>query len=162
MSSDVMSYSPNVLSKEEIQACLSVIKEGDAVNLKFAEKELPQAVVVAVKREGQNLVGVGAIKRKRPDYSSKIAKNSGFSFDQNMHELGYVAVKKSHQRQGLSHQITAKLLSTFQGRPIFATTSHEGMKRTLKTAGFIRQGTEWQGKTGNLLSLWIKDADSSK
>lgn len=162
MNSDVIPYSPDVLSKEEIQACLSVIEEGCAVNLKSAARELPLAMVVAIKRKGQDIVGVGAIKRKRPDYASKIAKRSGFSFDENSHELGYVAVKKSHQGQGLSHEITAKLLCTFQGRPIFATTSHERMKRTLKRADFIRQGKEWQGKKGKLLSLWIKDADSSK
>jgi len=156
-----MSYSPGALSKEEIRQCLSVIEDGCAVDPEWAAAEFPLAMVVAIARKGQDIVGVGAIKRKRPQYASTIAQSSGFSFNTNSHELGYVAIKKTHQKLGLSHEITAKLLSTFQGRPIFATTSHEGMKRTLEKAGFVREGEEWKGKNGKL-SLWIKDADSPK
>lgn len=136
--------------------CLSVIKEGDAVNLKSAERELPLAMVIAVKHDGKDIVSVGAIKRERPGYAAQKAKDSGFPFDENIHELGYVAVRKSHQGQGLSHIITAKLLSAFKNRPIFATTSCDRMKGTLKKAGFVQQGKEWKGTKENLLSLWIK------
>ena len=70
-------------------------------------------------------------------------------------ELDYVAVMKSYRGNGVSHEIIAKLLSNFQSRPIFATTSNDAMKNTLSRAGFVQQGTEWQGTNGQL-SLWIK------
>jgi predicted GNAT family N-acyltransferase len=149
---------PTDLSKEEIQACLSVVKEGDAVNLKSATSELPQAMMIAFRREGQNIVAVGVIKQKRPYYASTVAKTSGFVFDENIHELGYVAVTKTHRNRKLSHKITAELLSSFQSRPIFATTSEEAMKKVLEKAAFVKQGKEWQWKKGNRLSLWIKSA----
>lgn len=135
--------------------CLSVIGEGDAVNLKSAQRELPLATVV-VKRDSQDIVAVGAIKRQRPEYASTISVKSGFSFDKNIHELGYVAVRESHRGRGMSHEISAKLLSEFKSRPLFATTSHDGMKRNLQKAGFVQRGKEWTGTKGNLLSLWIK------
>ena len=46
------------------------------------------------------------------------------------------------------------LLSDRQGF-VFATTSHEHMKKTLARAGFVRKGKEWKGKTGGL-SLWTR------
>lgn len=160
MKTDVLSYSPDDL-KEEIQACVTLIKEGCAVDPESAAAELPRSIVVAIQRDGQDIVAIGAIKRKRPGYASGIARKSGFPFNENSHELGYVAVKESHRRRGLSQEITAKLLAAFQSRPLFATTSNEGMKRTLEKAGFVRQGNEWLGKKGKL-SLWIKNTDFSK
>ena len=155
MKSELTCHVPDVLSKEEIFSCLCVIKEGEAVNFKSAENELPQAMVVAIQRVGREIVGVGVIKRRRTEYATDIAVKSGFSFDHTMHELGYVAVKKSHRGNQYSHKITEKLLSSFQSRPIFATTSNPRMKETLRKEGFLQQGKEWKGRTGNLLSLWI-------
>jgi hypothetical protein len=59
------------LSPDEIKACLVVLKEGDAVDVKTAERELPRAVTVAVARVGEDVVGMGAIKRQRPLYAKK-------------------------------------------------------------------------------------------
>jgi hypothetical protein len=153
----------NILTKEEVQAnfpaILSVIEQGGAVSLKSAKRRLPQAIIVAVVRDGQDIVGVGTIKRKRPKYAAKIAERSGFTFDQNTHEIGYIAVAESYRRKGMSHQIIGKLLSAFGGGAVFATTSCVVMKKTLKAAGFVQRGEEWQGKNGVLLSLWIRDGD---
>ena len=155
-------FVPAELYKEEIQACIFLIQQGGAIeNPKSVVEELPRAIVIAVKRDGTDVVGVGAIKRKRPSYASGIAKSSGFLFDANTHELGYVAVKKSHRKRGISHEIAAKLLSTFQTKPLFATTSHDAMKLTLKNAGFVQRGNEWPG-VKRVLSLWIKTQVSER
>src|SRR5437899_1949028 len=95
----------STLSKDVIEACISVIKEGCAVDSAQAAKYLPKAKVVAILRTEQEIVGVGAIKAPRPKYASEIAKDSGFSFDKNMPELGYVARRKSHSGNKLSEQI---------------------------------------------------------
>jgi RimJ/RimL family protein N-acetyltransferase len=155
MENNVIIFQPSTLLEQDALACISVIKEGNAVNLKSAGQELPLAAV-AIYRDNGQIIAVGAIKRPRPSYASSISERSCFPFNSNSHELGYVAVKKTHQKQGLSYKITDALLSTHKSYPIFATTSHEGMKRTLKKAGFIQEGTEWKGKRGDMLSLWIK------
>lgn len=148
------------LTKEELAACLAVIKEGCAVDSVSAKRELPKAKAVVTVRFGDEIVAVGVIKRARPRYAAKIATYSGFSFDKNMLELGYVARKESHSGNKFSQQIVARLLAVLADVPLFATTSHKTMKATLKAAGFVRQGREWPGRKKNKLSLWIKDGAS--
>jgi len=161
MNDDVQVYAPAELSEHEISACISLVQKGGALeNPKFAADGLPRAIMIAVKRTGNEIVGVGAIKQKRTSYAADKARKSGFKFDSNAHELGYVVVKESNRGKGISQRITAKLLSVFQIRPLFATTSCPWMKRTLEKAGFDRRGNEW-GKKGKL-SLWIKSADSTQ
>ena len=159
MKDDIQCCAGISLSNEEREACISLIKEGGAVDPKNAEAELPLAKLVTIKRAGKNIVGVGAIKRCRPQYAYSIAEKSKFQFDPCSHEFGYVAIKESHRNQRLSHMITEKLLSKFQERPLFATTSNENMKRTLRKAGFVQRGEEWMGKKEQL-SLWIKNGES--
>ena len=151
----------NNLSNEVIDACVKLIRQGDAVDPESAKAELPLAEMVAMRRAGQKVVAIGAIKRRRPKYAADIAQKSGFSFDHNMLELGYVSVGKSHQGQGLSHQIVTSLLTALPDRSLFATTSYERMKGTLKKADFILKGNEWQGNKSQL-SLWIKSGKSGQ
>jgi len=159
MMDDIQCYQGISLSKEELEACILLIKKGGAVDPKYAKKKLPLAELVAIQRVGQDIVGVGAIKRCRSEYACSIAKKSEFQFDPCSHELGYVAIKERYQRQGLSKRIMAKLLSEFQGRPLFATTSNKYMKKTLEKAGFVQRGKEWKGEKEQL-SLWIKNGES--
>lgn len=162
MNDDVQICAPGELSTAEIQSCISLVQKGGALeNPKWAADQLPRAIIIAIKRDGREIVGVGAIKPQRPKYAADKARKSGFEFDSNAHELGYVVVKESHRGKGISRSITTKLLSAFQTRPLFATTPNPRMKRTLKKIGFIRRGNEWPGKKGKL-SLWIKSGDFAK
>lgn len=115
------------------------------------------AAIVAVAREGRSVVGVGAIKRKRPQYAASVSRHSGFVVGGDWHEFGYVAVSASHQGQGLSRRLTTKLISAFSDQRLFATTSNTRMKRTLANAGFAPRGNEWLGTSGQLLSLWVRE-----
>ena len=155
MTDDIQCCAGGSLSEEERAACVSLIREGGAiVNSNTAEARLPQAMLVAINRVGQEIVGVGAIKRSNIQRASSIARDSHFQFDPHSHELGYVAVAKSHRGKKRSRRITEALCSTFQERPLFATTSDEHMKKTLRWAGFVQQDQEWQGNSGQL-SFWI-------
>jgi hypothetical protein len=156
---DMQSKVGKDLSPGEIKACVVVLKEGGAVNLKKAEMELPKAVRVVIVRVGADVVGVGAIKQQRPPCAKRIASAecSGFSFDPIMHELGYVAVLKAN-RGGQSGPIVDSLLQTFKG-PLWATTFNDRMKSTLEHRGFVQRGKEWLSKNGKYqVSLWIKES----
>jgi GNAT superfamily N-acetyltransferase len=107
--------------------------------------------VVLARRDGV-IVGVGAIKRVRVTYAKSVGDKSCVTFPADTHELGYVAVHPNHQGKGLSHRIVRALLTEYQGR-LFATTSSERMKHTLKQAGFVQKGKGWKGRTGTL-SFW--------
>jgi hypothetical protein len=147
------------LTPDEIAACTAAIDEGGALeDPETAKKELPHAIVVAILYFDGKIVGVGAIKHARPDYVEGIAdgKKSGFVFDQQMNELGYVAILKSH-RGGRSGAVMNSLLDHFDG-PLWATTSEELMRYSLANRRFERKGNEWpsQSHHGRMLSLWIK------
>jgi len=124
-------------------------------------RTLPQlnylARSLALASAGNLTIGVGAIKRRRPEYARQIAEISGVSFDPNTSELGYVAVDPEHRGQRLAERIVRELLANHAAPP-FATTSSERMKR-VGTSRF-RGGHAWPGRNGEQLSLWIKGAQA--
>lgn len=158
MSSNVEAAVPSKLNHAEIEQCIAVIKEGEAVDVNSARKEIPLGMVAALVREGPQIVGCGFIKRKRSWYANGVIEHSGFEFDPNLHELGYVAVTSTHRGRRLSAALVGLLLATFSERPLFATTSRLEMKKTLERAGFVQRGKEWPNKAGDkMLSLWLLD-----
>ena len=152
----VMIGRPSQLTEPETRECVALIGEGDAVDRAFVETWFPRSIVVAVKRLGAEIVGIGTIKPARPTYTGTVAKRSGAELDPEMHELGYVAVKERHRGQGISHAIVQELLSAHDA-PLFATTSDARMKRTLGRFRFVRRGSEWAGDRGSVLSLWVRE-----
>jgi len=100
------------------------------------------------------------IEERRPKYAASKAKISGFEFDKNTLELGYVAVDADHRNKGLSVCIAARLVAE-QNDKLFATTSDEFMKKTLARVGFRKRGDDWKGRKG-ILSLWYKPAMKTK
>jgi len=77
--------------------CIAIIREGEAVDPVSAERELPASQRLAIARRGDEIVGVGVIKRKRTGYAARVANKSGHQFDTATPELGYVAVAGDHQ-----------------------------------------------------------------
>ncbi len=128
------------MTEGDLAVCARIIREGDAVDPESAVAELPQSSAVAVARTSGDIVAVGAIKRIRPDYASRIALRGKADFSPGTPELGYVAVDKKHRGKHLSSRIVAELLKMNHG-PLFATTDDERMKRTLANAGFERTMT---------------------
>ena len=148
----VNTCAPSDLSGSELAACLAIIKAGDAVAVE--SEKLRRAKLLAVARRGNEIVGVGSVKRERIKYALDIAKKSGFPFPVQTQELGYVAVDHQHRRKDLSHRLVAALLAVEQGG-LFATTYDKHMKKTLTAAGFAQKGKEWLGQKDRV-SLWIK------
>jgi GNAT superfamily N-acetyltransferase len=152
----VAAHSGSELADSDRAVCAAILAEGGAVNVRAAGTELPRARVVVTVRRDNAIVGVGAIKRERPDYASEKAELSAFDFDANTLELGYVAVTREHRNRGLSSRIVEALTAEYHGR-LFATTDDEYMKKTLARARFTQRGEPWQGQRGQL-SLWIRDS----
>lgn len=143
------------LSNDDVRDCVSLIAAGDAVDPESAAEHLPHCLFVVMKRDGDEIVGVGAIKGQRPNYARTIAQRSGFEFGSQTHEIGYIVVRESHRNRGISKAITERLLSLWEG-PLFATTSNEYMQRGLFQVGFGRKGRSWKSQKGDDLHLWIK------
>ena len=147
-------FAQGELPDNDLRECVSLIASGDAVDPGTAEEHLPHCLFVVVKREGDQIVGVGAAKGQRPNYARTIARRCGFEFDPQTHELGYVVVRESHRKLGISKAITEKLLALFE-RPLFATTSNEHMERTLSHTGFVHRGHSWKSHENEDLHLWM-------
>lgn len=149
--------SPSDLPQTEISRCIQMVVQGGAVDKNYVTKYLPQAKLLAVVRtrsKDNNIVGVGAVKVTRLEKARAIAKDSKFTFDESIPELGYVAVDSSHRNNKLSYRIVKQLCLKHTGQ-LFATTDNVYMQGPLKCSKFQREGQEWQGRKG-MLSLWIK------
>jgi RimJ/RimL family protein N-acetyltransferase len=151
---DVELYASRELSPAELAACSTIIVDGGAVDAKAMKRHLPNCTAFAIARTGEQIVGVGAIKAVRKDYTAKVAKNSGVDLPPHTPELGYVAVHRDHRNRGLAQRIATELASRMAGR-LFATTDDERMKRILSNAGFVKKGKEWKGRRG-IISYWEK------
>lgn len=149
----VKACAPVDLSDAELATCVEIVKDGGAVAMSL--EKLQNVRMLAVARKAGMIVGVGAIKRDRPDRAADIARRSGFGFPEETPELGYVAVAPQHRRQGLSYQLVGALLKAMPGG-LFATTDDQHMMKTLSGAGFVRHGSKWRGRRGQL-SLWLKN-----
>jgi ribosomal protein S18 acetylase RimI-like enzyme len=161
----------NLLDDYEFRSCLELIAEGEAVNTDSATEELRKGRFTGIAKIEGKYVGTGSIKRQRPIYAAGISRKSNYSFDPNLHELGYVAVDPSHRGKNIAQTVVEHLLFAFckptivasppsPDKPIpphslFATTSNEGMKIILERMGFERRGTEWPSVNGDPLSLWL-------
>ena len=68
------------LTDQELSASLALLEQGGAVNIATAAQHLPYNAhlqVLAIRY--RVIVGVGAIKRARPDYAAKTSRSSGRS-----------------------------------------------------------------------------------
>src|ERR1700747_1543154 len=146
---------PGDVSDTELSVCVEIIRDGGAVAISL--EKLQKARMLAFARKSGVIVGVGSIKRERPERASDVAHKSAFSFPKETPELGYVAIAPQHRRRGLSHKVVDALVKAMPGS-LFATTDDEHMMKTLSGAGFVRRGHEWRGNRGQL-SLWLKESE---
>lgn len=135
-------------------ACLNILRDGNAVDVGSAVRELPRAKVVVVARLAQVIVGIGAIKRVRSRYAAGLAKKARVDLHPPGSEVGYIAVGKEHWGYKLGLRILLELLSGFVG-PVYATTDSPKMMEALLKAGFSEIGLAWRGARGDL-SLWVR------
>jgi hypothetical protein len=93
---------PGDVSDTEFSFCVEIVRDGGAVAISM--EKLQKARMLALARKGGVIVGVGSIKRDRPDRAANIAHRSGFSFPKETPELGFRCVScgfpvKSHLRR---------------------------------------------------------------
>ena len=137
----------------------AILRAGRAVNVVSAMSEIPHAPALALARRDGKIVGIGAIKRPRPDYAKQKQRDANVTFDTEIAELGYVAIDDKFRDNHLSGRIADKLLAAYPG-PLFSTTDDEKMKSTLGNRGFLQKGDTWKGDRG-VLSLWLRNSKRS-
>ena len=156
-SDDYLIQDRHGLSDSELAVCLDLLDRGAAVNVETAATHLPTAIAQVVATHAGKIVGVGAVKRARPDYAAKISRSSSHPIDPATPELGYVTVDKKHRGKHLSSRMVSALIAATSGR-LFATTDKDEMKTVLSRNGFIKCGRDWDGDNG-CLTLWMRQPD---
>jgi GNAT superfamily N-acetyltransferase len=166
---EITSRAPSKIPLRDLSRCIKIVQIGDAVDPDSASVELPRSHILVFALAGGHIVGVGAIKRRRPAYARQIAERSGASFDPNTLELGYVAVEPNHRGRGLSELIVLELLAHHPDA-LFATTSSEPLRNDSiirstmlayeyekvhrRSRGFVRPGPRGQGSGSDGFSQW--------
>jgi hypothetical protein len=148
-----------LLAKNRLEEFVLLVAEGGAVHPDSISAKLPKAEKIAfIEREGR-FVAVVAKKHAKASYAADIASKSKYPLQSDVPELGYVAVSKSCRGQHLSGKVVRRILFEFADGPVFATTSDKTMKYLLGKIGFSWVDHEWKSeRTGEMLSLWIKNA----
>jgi len=111
------------------------------------------------------LVGVGALKRPQLGYRSKVFAKARATTppDEYRVELGWVAVAKSHQGQGLSRRIIGQLISLAENENLFATTRADARAMRLAVDyGFKPAGKPYPSGRGYDLVLYLRNAEETK
>src|SRR6266851_3718365 len=125
-----------LLAKNRLEEFISLVEEGGAINPASVKAKLPKAETIAfIEREGK-LVAVAAKKQAIASYAQSVSLNSGYALQNDVPELGYVAVSGSCRGQRLSAKVVRRVLFEFGEGPVFATTSDEKMKSVLAGCGF--------------------------
>src|SRR5262245_8826316 len=109
-----------------------------------------------------HLVGVGALKRPRLSYRSKVFAKAGTIIppDEYRVELGWIAVAKSYQGRGLSRRIIGQLISLAENETLFATTRSDA--RAMRFApdyGFKPAGKPYASGRGYDLILLLRNVE---
>ena len=108
---EIMLTSVDKLSANEIATCIDVVVEGAAVPRGAAKAGVPQAATLALVRHKGEIIGVGVINGPNSQHARTVARESKHRFPEITHELGYVAVRKTHRDKHLSSRIFEALLS---------------------------------------------------
>jgi hypothetical protein len=147
---------PNPSIPHLLEQCKILVIEGGAIDHKYVDSELPQVACLAMAYQKNILVGVGAIKRIRKDYTTQVGRNAGVTLYPGTPELGYVAVAPAHREHGVAGVIVQALVNTVNV-PMYATTGHPHMVSPLRKASFEVQGNAWNGRNHQALRLWVRN-----
>lgn len=136
-------------TEQEKAKFIDLVKSRGAVEEKFVREGIERTGAMMVFALIENdVAGVSALKIPLPNYRDGLGRNvkSGYQIQEHRfpYELGYVAVAKEYERNGLGSLLVERVLKLSNGKGIFATTSNPAMIDTiLPRAGFQRVGASW-------------------
>jgi GNAT superfamily N-acetyltransferase len=137
-----------------------VIEAGTVDPQGLTERIRDASRLLFLRESNGQLVGVGALKRPRLGYRSKVFTKAGTTVppDEYRVELGWIAVAKSHQGRGLWRRIIDQLISLAENENLFATTRADA--RAMRFAadyGFKPAGKPYPSGCGYDLVLYLRN-----
>jgi len=140
---------PDSFSRADKEDFIAMVRAGGEVEgQKTLEDNVRDAERLAFARREGCLVGVGAFKKPKLSYRSKVEERSGASVDleQFPFEFGYLFVLPSARGQGLSFKIWQARIAGHERSGIFATArvQNKEMAAILPRLGFTPTGSPYQ------------------
>ena len=151
------------LSKDEVAEVAQLVHAGGAVNgtIQQIESRVRDAHVFIIATQGDEIVGVAALKSPQQGYRDTLWQKTGVDLSEGIFpaELGYVSVSKACRGGRLSSILMRELMSLPAGSEgVFVTTKRDGFyKEALPELGFIYQGS-YQNDDEETVHLLTKTA----
>ena len=152
---------PKDCSKDEIDRFVALVSRGGEVS-DGIEGRIIKAQALGFVKYDKYPVGVAAIKRPLKAYREKVFEKSGSELNKDdfLLELGWVYLKENHRNKGLMTPLIEEMLSSVDGRAIFATTRNSNvvMIQLLEHFGFKQSGSCYRSvkHPDETLRLYVK------
>src|SRR5215475_13750208 len=158
--------SPSDCNQQELTDFENLVIEAGTVDPEGLTERIRDASRLLFLRESNGrLVGVGALKHPLLSYRSRVFAEARATApaDEYPIELGWIAVAKSHQGQGLSRRILGQLISLVENENLFATTRADARAMRFATDyGFKPAGKPYPSGRGYDLILYLRDAKAKR
>lgn len=155
---EITLHRPAALPLATLDAVHRLLLAGGEVEPRELEERLAKVVALALLRDGETVLGVAAIKPRRPRYAAKVAAASGFDLGDRRRELGYVHVVPALRGKGWGRRLVAVALAGAGGEPLYATTraDNPAIAGILRRFGFRPVGRPWRSSRRGRgpLMLW--------
>jgi len=139
--------SPSECTKEELSRFHKIVLDADEVRAAGLADRIKRAEVLAFLEHGNEMIGVGALKRQHPNYTTRIFTNAKARRAASNYglELGWVVVGEAHRGRKYSLPIVEALVAHAADKRIYATSAstNEPMHKALIRYKFERDGDEW-------------------
>jgi RimJ/RimL family protein N-acetyltransferase len=139
--------SPAACSKEELSCFLAMVAGAGEVNKEGLQNRIGGAEALAFLKRGEEIIGVGALKRPNLTYKARVFKkaNAKSLAGEFGLELGWLVIGKAHRGNKHSQIIVQALLAHSKNKKLYATSAstNEPMHKTLIKYKFQQEGVAW-------------------
>lgn len=150
---NIFTLAPADCSEDKFDAFLKLVEKGGEVISNRLKDRTKNAKLLAFCHNGEQLVGVGALKNPAKTYKEKTFKKAGHpeKSENFKYEFGYLYVEEEYRKQGVGKRIFAALQEKIEMKEVFATVREENkiMVSFLKKYGFEKLGHSYKSERGD-------------
>jgi predicted GNAT family acetyltransferase len=148
------------ISRNVMAQLSQLIAEGSEVDMIVVDKNLRNAESIAYAMDGDQAIGVIALKNPINVYRHKVFIEANVPELERRYnlEIGYAFVKSEYRARGVGVYLCRNLVRSTNA-PIFATTreANTTVNKLLQFGGFRKTGDSWTSGRGSYnLLLWTK------
>jgi len=149
-------------SEGEMDEFERLVIEGDEVSPRGLRRRIEKAEALAFCCDGNNVIGIGALKNPDRSYTDRVFKKAKATLDPSRFtkEIGWVFVDNTYRRQHIGSRLVHDILRFAGEVDMFATTraNNDAMQSILVEYGFCENGAPYQSEDEDRheLKLFIK------